>query len=160
MEGRCALAKSRGAKETGAKGAKGAMGAMGARGARSARGARGARSARSARGATGAGVPRALAIAAHPDDIEFMMAGTLLLLHDAGWEIHCMNISSGNLGSLTMSPAKIARIRRAEAQASAAVMQAVWHAPICNDLQVFYDCLLYTSPSPRDGLLSRMPSSA
>ena len=28
-----------------------------------------------------------------------------------------------------------------------------------NDAQV-YDCLLYTSPSPRDGLLSRMPSSA
>ena len=24
----------------------------------------------------------------------------------------------------------------------------------------FYNCLLYTSPSPRDGLLSRMPSSA
>ena len=24
----------------------------------------------------------------------------------------------------------------------------------------FYSCLLYTSPSPRDGLLSRMPSSA
>ena len=24
----------------------------------------------------------------------------------------------------------------------------------------FRDCLLYTSPSPRDGLLSRMPSSA
>ena len=29
-----------------------------------------------------------------------------------------------------------------------------------NDMQVFCDCLLYTSPSPRDGLLSRMPSSA
>ena len=25
---------------------------------------------------------------------------------------------------------------------------------------VIEDCLLYTSPSPRDGLLSRMPSSA
>ena len=25
---------------------------------------------------------------------------------------------------------------------------------------VYYNCLLYTSPSPRDGLLSRMPSSA
>ena len=25
---------------------------------------------------------------------------------------------------------------------------------------LFQDCLLYTSPSPRDGLLSRMPSSA
>ena len=24
----------------------------------------------------------------------------------------------------------------------------------------FFGCLLYTSPSPRDGLLSRMPSSA
>ena len=24
----------------------------------------------------------------------------------------------------------------------------------------FYTCLLYTSPSPRDGLLSRLPSSA
>ena len=27
-------------------------------------------------------------------------------------------------------------------------------------LPVPWDCLLYTSPSPRDGLLSRMPSSA
>ena len=28
-------------------------------------------------------------------------------------------------------------------------------------LETMYDaCLLYTSPSPRDGLLSRMPSSA
>ena len=26
--------------------------------------------------------------------------------------------------------------------------------------QLIYNCLLYTSPSPRDGLLSRMPSSA
>ena len=30
-------------------------------------------------------------------------------------------------------------------------------APFCKD-SIF--CLLYTSPSPRDGLLSRMPSSA
>ena len=29
-------------------------------------------------------MPSALAIAAHPDDIEFVMAGTLLLLHAAG----------------------------------------------------------------------------
>ena len=28
------------------------------------------------------------------------------------------------------------------------------------NLTRFIDCLLYTSPSPRDGLLSRMPSSA
>ena len=30
----------------------------------------------------------------------------------------------------------------------------------CRDLSKSKDCLLYTSPSPRDGLLSRMPSSA
>ena len=29
-----------------------------------------------------------------------------------------------------------------------------------NFLQAYKSCLLYTSPSPRDGLLSRMPSSA
>ena len=28
------------------------------------------------------------------------------------------------------------------------------------ELLLHSDCLLYTSPSPRDGLLSRMPSSA
>ena len=28
------------------------------------------------------------------------------------------------------------------------------------DMVVINTCLLYTSPSPRDGLLSRMPSSA
>ena len=27
-------------------------------------------------------------------------------------------------------------------------------------VDTFHGCLLYTSPSPRDGLLSRMPSSA
>ena len=28
------------------------------------------------------------------------------------------------------------------------------------EFREYGDCLLYTSPSPRDGLLSRMPSSA
>ena len=31
---------------------------------------------------------------------------------------------------------------------------------IGNEMYVINGCLLYTSPSPRDGLLSRMPSSA
>ena len=30
----------------------------------------------------------------------------------------------------------------------------------CTIVEQDWDCLLYTSPSPRDGLLSRMPSSA
>ena len=31
---------------------------------------------------------------------------------------------------------------------------------VCIGIAAIYCCLLYTSPSPRDGLLSRMPSSA
>ena len=80
-----------------------------------------------------------IAIAAHPDDIEFVMAGTLRLLHEAGWQTHYLNLSTGNLGSTTMGPAETARVRRREAQAAAKVLGASWHAPFCNDLQIFYD---------------------
>jgi LmbE family N-acetylglucosaminyl deacetylase len=84
-------------------------------------------------------MPSAIAIAAHPDDIEFVMAGTLLLLKDAGWEIHYFNLSTGNVGSMTMSAAKTARVRREEAKAAAKMLGATWHAPICHDLGIFYD---------------------
>ena len=83
----------------------------------------------------------ALAIAAHPDDIEFVMAGTLLLLRAAKWEIHYLNVSSGNLGSTTMTPGRTARVRRREAQAAAKVLGAHWHAPFANDLEIFYDAV-------------------
>ncbi|MEY4004278.1 MAG: hypothetical protein RLZZ221_374 [Verrucomicrobiota bacterium] len=53
----------------------------------------------------------AIAIAAHPDDIEFMMAGTLRLLREAGWRTHYLNLSSGSCGSLVHSPAALRRIR-------------------------------------------------
>jgi LmbE family N-acetylglucosaminyl deacetylase len=84
-------------------------------------------------------MPSALAIAAHPDDIEFVMAGTLLQLRAAGWEIHCLNLSSGNLGSLRSTPARTARVRRSEARAAAKVMGAAWHPPLCSDLEIAYD---------------------
>lgn len=83
-------------------------------------------------------MPAALALAAHPDDIEFVMAGTLLQLREAGWEIHCCNVSTGNMGSTVMSAAETARTRRKEAQAAARTMGAQWHAPIANDLGIFY----------------------
>jgi LmbE family N-acetylglucosaminyl deacetylase len=83
-------------------------------------------------------MPTATAIAAHPDDIEFVMAGTLLLLREEGWEIHCLNISNGNMGSTVMSAAETARVRRREAQAAAKVMGAKWHPPFCGDLSIFY----------------------
>ncbi len=83
-------------------------------------------------------MPSALAIAAHPDDIEFVMAGTLLLLKEAGWDIHYLNVSTGNMGSTVMTAAQTARVRAREAQAAAKRLGAKWHAPICDDLGIFY----------------------
>ena len=83
-------------------------------------------------------MPSALAIAAHPDDIEFVMAGTLRLLRAAGWEIHYFNLSSGNMGSTVMSAAETARVRLRESKNAAKILGAMWHAPICDDLQIFY----------------------
>ena len=66
--------------------------------------------------------PTAIAIACHPDDIEFMMAGTLLRLKEAGYEIHYMNIADGSLGSATMDPGETAAVRRREAMEAATRM--------------------------------------
>ena len=47
------------------------------------------------------------------------------------------------------------------AQASSDQLQAtLTQAKVAQKEWQAYGCLLYTSPSPRDGLLSRMPSSA
>lgn len=81
----------------------------------------------------------AIAIAAHPDDIEFQMAGTLLLLQRAGWETHYLNLSTGNCGSVEFSPAKTRAVRRKEAQTAARVLGAHWHAPMCDDLEILYE---------------------
>jgi len=83
-------------------------------------------------------MPSALAIAAHPDDIEFVMAGTMLLLRKSGWELHYLNLSSGNLGSTTMGLGETARVRRGEAKRAAGALGAKWHAPFCHDLSIFY----------------------
>ena len=40
------------------------------------------------------------------------------------------------------------------------MMQAEIKAITPEEVKQYHICLLYTSPSPRDGLLSRMPSSA
>jgi len=83
--------------------------------------------------------PVAIAIAAHPDDIEFQMAGTLLLLKEAGWETHYFNLSSGNGGSVKMDSGQTAAVRLEEAKEAAAILGAQWHPPIANDLEIFYN---------------------
>ena len=64
-------------------------------------------------------MPSALAIFAHPDDIEFVAAGTLLLLKKEGWDIHYMNLCSGNGGSVQMTSEETAAKRLEEAKEAA-----------------------------------------
>jgi len=80
-----------------------------------------------------------LAAAAHPDDIEFMMAGTLLRLKDAGCEIHLWNLANGCCGSHALSRNEAAALRWKEARASADFAGGKAHPPLFNDIAIFYD---------------------
>lgn len=84
-------------------------------------------------------MPAAIAIAAHPDDIEFMMAGTLLLLREAGWETHCLNLCSGNCGSMEAGAARTRVVRGREARRAAEVLGAHWHPSIADDLEIRHE---------------------
>ena len=81
----------------------------------------------------------ALAIAAHPDDIEFQMAGTLLLLKQAGCETHYLNVADGSCGSVEYNAAKARKIRAGEARAAAKILGAKFHSSLVDDLEIFYD---------------------
>jgi N-acetylglucosamine malate deacetylase 1 len=79
-----------------------------------------------------------LAIFAHPDDIEFTAAGTLLRLRDLGWQVHYMNLANGCCGSTTTDRVTTAAIRLKESQSSASLLGATHYPPLCDDLEVFY----------------------
>ncbi|MFT4550304.1 MAG: LmbE family N-acetylglucosaminyl deacetylase, partial [Verrucomicrobiales bacterium] len=83
-----------------------------------------------------------MAIVAHPDDVEFMAAGTLLLLKDRGYEIHYMNVASGSCGSLTMPSASVRQVRRSESRDAAKFMGAEWHSSLCDDMEIVYELSL------------------
>jgi len=84
-------------------------------------------------------IKNAIAIAAHPDDIEFHMAGTLLLLKEAGWKIHYLNLASGNCGTAQYNSAQTRRVRGAEARSAARVLGAEYHPSFLDDLEIFYE---------------------
>ncbi len=81
----------------------------------------------------------AMAVGAHPDDIEFMMAGTLLRLHDVGAEIHLWNLATGNCGTASLSRDAIVRLRWDEAQAAARLARGTLHPPLVDDLMIYYE---------------------
>ncbi len=83
-------------------------------------------------------MPSVLAIAAHHDDIEFLMAGTMIQLKKLGWELHYMNIADGCRGSTTMDRVTCAAVRLEEARAAAAFLGAKFYPPICPDMEIAY----------------------
>jgi len=86
-----------------------------------------------------AGPKTVLSFGAHPDDAEFMCAGTLALLHKKGWEIHISTMTPGDCGTVEYSREEITRIRRAEAAKSAALLDGSYHCLECGDAFIMYD---------------------
>jgi N-acetylglucosamine malate deacetylase 1 len=80
-----------------------------------------------------------LAIGAHPDDIEFMMGGTLVLLGRAGCETHYMSVASGSCGSSVHGAGELRVIRRQEAESAARILGARHHVSLVDDLEVLYE---------------------
>ncbi len=80
-----------------------------------------------------------LALFAHPDDAEFLCAGTLAHLANRGAGIHIATMTGGDCGSTILPPAKIARIRRGEAAKAAQMIGAGYTCLEEKDLLIFYD---------------------
>ena len=81
---------------------------------------------------------RVLAFGCHPDDIEFMMSGTLFLLKESGAEIHYMNPANGSLGTAEYDTETIIEMRREEGKHAAEYLGAWFQESIANDMEVIY----------------------
>jgi LmbE family N-acetylglucosaminyl deacetylase len=87
----------------------------------------------------------AIAVGAHPDDIEFHMSGTLVLLKGAGFETHYLNLASGNCGSVDYNATATRSIRNTEARAAAKILGAHFHDTLTDDLEILYNLELLRS---------------
>ena len=67
---------------------------------------------------------RVLAFGAHPDDMEFRMAGTLAKMAKRGDDVFMCVATNGNIGSYNMTKEATAAMRHKEAQASADIIGA------------------------------------
>jgi LmbE family N-acetylglucosaminyl deacetylase len=81
-----------------------------------------------------------LSVLAHPDDAEFLCAGTLIrLAREHGWEVHIASMTPGDCGSTELPPEEIARMRREEGAQAAALIGAQYHCLEESDLLIFYN---------------------
>jgi len=81
-----------------------------------------------------------LSILAHPDDAEFLCAGTLIrLVGEHGWQAHIASMTPGDCGSSELAAEEISRIPRGEGAKAAAQIGAAYHCLEERDLLVFYN---------------------
>jgi LmbE family N-acetylglucosaminyl deacetylase len=81
----------------------------------------------------------ALGIFAHPDDMEFVAAGTLLRLQRVGYEIHCLAVANGSCGSSAYGREELVNLRRAEAEEACRLVGFTGHESLVSDFEVFYE---------------------
>lgn len=80
-----------------------------------------------------------LALMPHPDDMEILCAGTLLLLSQAGCSIHVMTMTAGDQGSPNRPRHEIAAIRREEARRGAHTIGASYECLEFDDVRIVFD---------------------
>lgn len=81
-----------------------------------------------------------LSVLAHPDDAEFLCAGTLIRLRrEHGWDVHIATMTPGDCGSADRSAEEISAIRRQEGARAAALIGATYHCLEERDLKIFYN---------------------
>jgi LmbE family N-acetylglucosaminyl deacetylase len=82
---------------------------------------------------------RVLAIHAHPDDIEFQCAGTLLRLKQLGCQVSVATMTPGDCGSALHTADEISIIRKGEAAAAAKILGADYTCLEFRDLSIVFD---------------------
>lgn len=116
----------------------------------------------------------ALAFMAHPDDAEFLCAGTLLRLAQRGWEIHIATAAPGDCGTTVYNRWDISSIRTQEAAKAMALAGGQYHCLDERDglivyneraLRKIYDLFRSIAPSlvfthaPKDYMLDHEQAS-
>lgn len=80
-----------------------------------------------------------LAFMAHPDDAEFLCAGTMLRLAELGWELHIATAAPGDCGTMTETKWVISARRTREAEEAARLLGARYYCLDERDGFIVYD---------------------
>ena len=82
---------------------------------------------------------RILAVGAHPDDVEIICSGTLLMLRRLGCELHVASLTLGDCGSFEHTNEEVRRIRESEARRACESLNATYQHLGFYDLCIFND---------------------